>query len=485
MSREREQKLFDAITLIRDDLVEDAQNGLSKPSRPAWRVWAAAACAVLAVGLGVWRVLPLLGGSAGGGDGAGGGAFLSYAGPVLPLTIAGEAEGLTAERAVTYGLSLPSEDSVRVSGAGVEDSYLLTNHTAEDRTVTALYPFASSFQELETLIPAVTVDGASVQPALRAGAYGENRDLKSWEEYQSLLATGNDQAGAHSSGPTLDQRVTVYEFTDFDAPWEEYPAATQAISFHIDPEKTAVLSYGFNGYSWDEKGDLQFSYFAPDGSSGRPERKVLLVLGDDLGSYALRGYQDGGRNPGDEIDGVSAAVTRREAALSDVTAELTSDFFAQYGGGALPPGVPPELFAGMLARSLVQSGVLDYQGGGNYVSLEDFISDVNGCRRVLYLEFPVTIPAGGSAAVTARLHKDPSRDYAGARPSKADIQGYDLAVSLGSNLPLTSLTAELTHAEHIEVVNQNFGFDLPGGVSKVSLDPAQERYYFELKPLEQ
>lgn len=45
--------------------------------------------------------------------------------------------------------------------------------------------------------------------------------------------------------------VTVYQFTDFAAPHEEYNAATQAVTFTTDPEATTVLSYGFNGMSWE------------------------------------------------------------------------------------------------------------------------------------------------------------------------------------------------------------------------------------------
>ena len=45
--------------------------------------------------------------------------------------------------------------------------------------------------------------------------------------------------------------MTVYQFTDFAAPHEEYNAATQAVTFTTDPEATTVLSYGFNGMSPD------------------------------------------------------------------------------------------------------------------------------------------------------------------------------------------------------------------------------------------
>lgn len=487
MSLKREQKLFDAITLIRDDLVEDAQEMRRKSTRPTWKALAAAACAVLAIGVGGVLVWSNLGGSSGSGNAgnAGGGTFMSYAGPVLPLTLTEDVQGITAERTVTYDFSLPSEDSVRVWGSDVEDSYTLTNHTAEEQTVAALYPFVSSFHDLDTLTPAVTVDGAAVQPILLTGGSSGSSALHSWEDYKSLMADGDYQADALSPAPSLDQAVTVYEFSDFDAPWEELAAVHQAISFHIDQAKTVVLTYGFEGGAWDGESNLRLSYSVPDSSTGRSERKLLIVLGEDIGTYILQGYQNGACEPGEELDGVSATVTRYEAALPGLMDDLVADFFSQYGNGmGLPAGVSTEMFSGVLYQFLTQRGILDNQRGALQEGLESFFNEVFTNQRVLYLEFPVTTPPRGSAAVTASLRKSPSYDYVGSGSKKASVQGYDLAARLGSVLMFDSLTARLTNTDRIKIVEQNFGFNLPDGVSEVTLDPSVERYYLEIRPLE-
>ena len=52
---------------------------------------------------------------------------------------------------------------------------------------------------------------------------------------------------------------------------------------------------------------------------------------------------------------------------------------------------------------------------------------------------------------------------------------------LGSNLACASQTAVLEDRGQIEIVRQNFGFDLENGVSRVTLDPDQEHYYLEVK----
>ena len=92
-------------------------------------------CACLAVLLlGGTLLLPRLGGSsAGGGGHAGGSIFQSYAGPVFPLTTLGDA-GLTARRTITLDFA-PWGDG-HTTDIDVTDSYVLTNPTDTDQSVT-------------------------------------------------------------------------------------------------------------------------------------------------------------------------------------------------------------------------------------------------------------------------------------------------------------------------------------------------------------
>ena len=52
---------------------------------------------------------------------------------------------------------------------------------------------------------------------------------------------------------------------------------------------------------------------------------------------------------------------------------------------------------------------------------------------------------------------------------------------LGSNLACTAQTATLADRGFIDIVRQNFGFDLENGVNTVMLDQAQEHYYLEVR----
>ncbi len=502
MSRERERKLFDAITGIRDDLIDQAQDAKLKAARPKWKAWAViAACIVFVAGVGgaaLWQnFLPLGGnaGSGGSGHAEGSSAFMSYAGPVFPLTMVEADDEISASRHIAYDFSLASEDSLRVWGAQVQDRYILSNHSEHERSVSLLYPFAGSFNELAEQIPTITLDDEPVSPTLHPGGYSGSftgaddpegssniLHLDSWEGYKALLESGGYQANALVDYPSLDQQVTVYSFTDFEAPLDEFDAASQAITFTINPEKTTILLYGFNGVEYGEDGQRRFSYFVPNETRRESSEKYIIVLGDDIGEYALQGYKNGAIEKGNELDGVSVNVTRTERILSDVFRDIVKSFLSVYGDGK-GLAVSDEMFLGAVSEFMLEYGLLSASVRDRYHlgMLEDIISETKNLDRVFYLEFPVTIPAGESVAVKANQHKKPSFDFACTGSKNVGVQGYDMVTRLGSNLYFEAVTAEITNIEGIEIIRQNFGFDPLAGVTTVTLDPAIEHYYLEIK----
>ncbi|MCI9578648.1 MAG: hypothetical protein HFF98_07360 [Oscillibacter sp.] len=524
----RAERLFRALGLVDPALVEEA---LELRRRLAWRRWAAmAACLMLVMGLGFgWRITGGFQGlgacSSGADSGSSGGAsadvpadpeagahnggvedgaaFLSYAGPVMPLTTAEDPVGLTAERTVTWDFAPGAypDGEPRQWGAEVTDACVLWNQTGEDVTVTALYPFSGRFSELA--LPAVTVDGEAVSSALYAGpysggfqsAYGaETPDTSNleppggWREYKALLESGVYQEQALGEDPALDIPVTVYEFSDFAAPHGEYQAATQAVSFDLDPERTTVLTYSFNGMEW-EGNFRRYSYFVPDGMRNESEVKLLAVLGEDLGDYVLQGYPDGGCDRGEEIDGVSCSVTRREMTLEMVLDWVCRDSLERYGEDWVSEDGPVTfpMYRRAAAELLVRYGPLSGTPMDRYADgrLDDMLMETLGQERVLYLSFPVMVPAGGSVEVECAFWKAPSYDFGGSGSENAGLQGYDLVTGLGSSLAFTRQSAGLVNLENVELAGQNFGFEPDGGIFSVELDLEQEHYYLEIRPIEE
>lgn len=109
--------------------------------------------------------------------------------------------------------------------------------------------------------------------------------------------------------------------------------------------------------------------------------------------------------------------------------------------------------------------------------LENLLSRTGWMNRVWYTAAEVTIPAGGSVTVTAQMIRPASRDH-GYGNSK--VYGYDLAIDLDSNLTFTAANASLENTGGIRITGQNFGFDLENGITEVSLDLEQSRYYLEV-----
>ncbi len=530
----RAERLFRVLGLADPALVEEALETRAR-RRVEWKRWAAlAACLALVLGFG-WRVTGGFrgygSGMSGGGDsgsasgdapagsapmdpgesGGSGGVedgitFLSYAGPVLPLTTVEDPGGLTAEREITWDFARETNGykESRQWGAGVTDAYILSNPTEADITVTALYPFAGSFADLAEELPAMKIDGEAVEAVLHAGAYAGGfestvgaeepdtmnlMELNSWRGYKALLESGEYQAQALGDGPDLDMPVTVYEFSDFAAPHEQYPAATQTVSFEIDEDATKILTYGFNGCEWDE-GFRRYSYFVPDGKRHEPKVKLLIVLGEDVGDYTLQGYQDGGCYPGEEIEGVSCTVTRRTAAL-DAVLELACrecmEGYDRYGEGWVTEDGPVtfEMYQRAAAELLTQYGLLSGASMDRYADgrLDDMVMETLWQDRVLYLAFPVTAPAGGSVRVECDYWKAPSFDFACSGSEHAGLQGYDLTTRLGSSLDFTRQGAALVNTKNVKITGQDFGFDLETGVTAVELDLEREHYYLEIRPI--
>ena len=119
----------------------------------------------------------LAGGESGGDGHSPGTTFLSYAGPVFPLTTAETNTRLTAGRTVTWDFAPGSyeDGSPRQWGAQVTDSYTLTNPADGSVTVNALYPVSTSWLDFPELNAAVTVDSGGTGFSVLSGGYAGRR----------------------------------------------------------------------------------------------------------------------------------------------------------------------------------------------------------------------------------------------------------------------------------------------------------------------
>lgn len=548
------ENLYDALTNVKDELVDEAADPERLPGKKPvrWMKWASiAAAVVLVLGAGGWWAVSHihLGASSAGINGHEDGStvFMSYAGPVFPLTALDGGEGLEAARELTYDFSpwiktwWSNEDEAashldltevqrqellddynrEYPGGGrwlsstdllVTDSYTLTNPTGEDRTVTLLYPFVSSLLELSKNTPALAADGTALDTVLHAGGYSGGFEgavgsedsglllnlaqLDSWEQYKALLSDGRYLNAALGDFPDLsDIPVIVYRFTDAYSPGRDHDAGihnpTIQAAFDLDYGRTTVLTLGFNGASFDrENGKMIREFSIPEpGWSGYGDPNFLFVLGDDIQNLTTGGYVTGGSDPDTKkLDGCGVTVERYETDLESAMREAAE---LMYGGMSWENllgednAEPPdfELCFGLMKEFFFSYGPLSDSRVARYGDGYLDNLDFAYVDRVFYLETPVTIPAGGSVTVAAELTKEASFDYTCAHTENQDIYGYDAVTKLGSNLDFTAQRAKAVNTDEVEIVRQNYGFDWANGVNEVALDPSVEHYYLEVRAI--
>ena len=58
-----------------------------------------------------------------------------------------------------------------------------------------------------------------------------------------------------------------------------------------------------------------------------------------------------------------------------------------------------------------------------------------------------------------------------------------MVTTLASPFTFTKMTASISNYEHIDILDQNFGFDLENNVTEVELDLAEEHYWMDIKKI--
>ena len=512
----RSERLLVQLGEIRAEFVDEADEPVIERAgkRPSWKRWAAMAAglAIVLFAAGVFTgVIPLLGGSSGAGvnqTDSGPTTFMSYAGPVFPLTLREADSDISAQREITLDFApwMPvTENGYRRYSTDilVTDTYTLANTTEEEKTVSILYPFSGALYELAERMPTLTADGAGLDAVLHAGGYtggfqdvyggsGGQRlnlaQLNSWEGYKALLSDGRYQRLALGEYPDLSGiPVTVYKFFDYYGPEPDgkagYPNPSVRAEFTLDYGRTTVLTYGFHGASFDRENGTMIQEF----SVPRPydlwygDPYYLIVVGDDIQNLTVGGYVTGGTDADTEkLDSAGASVERY---TSDLESALRAAAELMHSGSERlrESEADFEMYFGLLKEFLCSYGVLSEKPAERYFAgwLEDL--EVDAVDRVFYLEAEVTIPAGGSVTLSAEMRKEGSYDFYCAHTGNQGVYGYDLVTGLGSNLTCTGQRATIEDRGRIEIVRQNFGFDLKNGVKTVDLDPTREHYYLEVR----
>lgn len=486
---ERAITLYKAIGETDPALLEAAEAYRPKKPRKWQRYAALAASLALAVGLGAAAVryarrdVSLPAGTDA--DDIGSGATQehvpdsglgTYDGPVLPLTVS-DAANLAASRQVTLDFAGFAADWPYT--VSVTDSYTLTNTGDTPVTVTAYYPFVGTLERPG--LPEIAVDGESAVASLHTGPYmgsfrkAAGADLldepQSFAAYRDLLADDSALASALGETPELDTPALVYELRGVAYREPDRYAVLEA-EFEYGPE-TSVFTCGFHGdpFSVEENGNGRtFSVWSSDGHS-----RYIVAVGGDIENLTVHGYRDATLT---EPYGAEAAeILRYESTVGEFLDRLAAEYAQDdpNAGADLYFGAPlsPDLGADALSRELRRTFALYSRLGADpspryrWEQLERLLRDTVTVHRLMVLEFPVTVPAGGSVTLEAKMSKGASTCFspeAGCAVSRLDVAG-----TLGTVLPMTSATGELVNTDPVTFLDP----DRPLAVLDMTHGPAE------------
>lgn len=412
--------------------------------------------------------------------GGGSGNYSSYAGPVLPMTAVRGGENLEVRRNVNFDLSAYEQErknGLDTGAAVITDTYELTNTTPESVTVELAYGFEGQFTDPAEQFPAISVDGQPLQTEILASVDtdGALHRADSWDAYKKELTETDHLAAALTPAEVPEIPVTVVRLSGFrytlpDSA-EAVPVGTDPVFVGAEfaiPEGTTVWTPHFHMtrqedglwqvYSREEV-ELYFVGAAPE------EIRPVANIGYNVRENTILTVQD-------------RQEVRFASALTELLhkAAMAYDFWAENEGYPDPGFLTPErLFQGALKRIAHP----DYRyASGEIRAMSGVFYDVVSEIRMLYRVFEVTVPAGETVTVEAVFTQEASYDFGGPKKYR---EGYDMATTLGSNLNFTEQTSSLTGWEFIEIVKQNFGFDLRKEITEVKLDLAVERYYLDVR----
>lgn len=373
------EKLYDAITNVDESLIEKSENPFSTTKKKNFfyrykHVFIGlAACVCLVYGIGLAF---LWGPAAGGGTGNEGSSYMSYAGPVFPLSTVSEAEEIVAVRHTIWDFSpyksnviteqmhpdIPKNTETYIydkykTASVVTDQYVLTNPTDTDLTLSLMYPFAAKFSDSLDVMPQISVNGTEASTNFIAGKYSGsygpawgdemseeqlNLDhISSWEGYKTLLSDDVYFSDAQKEFPSLDIPITVYEYSNLTYTGDKEDInPTFAVHFMYDPTKTTLSGWGWNAGGWDNgttyygdgggwnSDDTETSVisgyygcsrvYIPGGNEiDKGATAYLIVIGEDIETPILQGYKDGGCDKGEEIDGITYDYEKYESTMKD------------------------------------------------------------------------------------------------------------------------------------------------------------------------
>lgn len=417
-------------------------------------------------------------------DGGGSGAYSSYSGPILPLTAVSGGENLEAVRHVDFDFS-PYEgyrpSSISEGEVIITDTYHLTNPAVEDVIARLVYPYEGDLHNERKYTPTITVDGAEAQATLYAALDEEKSIFRAADfwEYRERMTDVDYFAQATEDAPRLDIPVKVYHFTDITYEGDQdYPYIFLTMDFKI-PKDAHVWVLHFDVLGSDSEAGTHSVWFKDDLDD--KDMAYLFVMNGDIEDLTFGGNLGHNVTKTSTLTDVTCEYEVYETTFDKLVWEFAQvyDYWGFADDDPDPGLVTPELLYQNALKLMADDVTRGYDGitGSTVSVVADAFYQTITAPKLQYWVFDVTIPAGETVEVEAKYHQEASTDIGGPKKRR---EGYDMATRLGSDLNFTDLSASITHPEFIEILRQNFGFNLKKNITRVELSLEEELYYLEV-----
>ncbi len=417
------------------------------------------------------------------------------AGPIMPLTFAFANDKVVAKRELVYDFASVSQaDKGYVP---VQDNYVLYNTSETEQTVSVVYPYVSSGNDLIANMPEVFVNGEQKTTNIQNGAYmGINSEEMGYlfssnvstDEYSDMLRemTALEE---DINWTLLNQKITVYEFSDFDAGSVPGEAVTYAATFDAERKEDVYFTNMMDVVNSDTgKVTLYFMFEQQKDSLIKP---AIYFFGEVPAEYEEQGYVYPEFIEVNKSDEVTVRMSSRETTMAEILEEMVDAKLDELcAGDAAETAQLKELLYHRAAKMFGDMYLWDTDG---QTTPEDDVFYAKSISDILYYVFEeesvylltdtVTIPAGGSTSVVFEYCKHGNHQTYEPREELRDNYGYDNMPNLGTNVVYEQITTEIKENGNIRIESQNYGFDLESGVKQVELELDAERYYMIVKIL--
>ena len=410
-----------------------------------------------------------------------------YQGPVIPLSITSETEGITIKRMIEcdYSKYEYSEKVGRNAKRMVEiqDGYTLKNTTDEDIELELVYGYVADYGRRATTMPSLTMNDEYIDTNTIVGRstapYGYVLD--NMEGFTQLLNYSNYQEKsleATESTSSLSQTVKVYTLEDLGyngADKEAVPGGE--VFFTYNPESTRIYTCGMHTYT-EKKGVSSLKFMVPVAGTLDYHKNVYIVVeGEDIKIQGIKKYRHQMSNEETDIFEVNCVETN--TTLNEILKQIVKEYKNFYS----PTINNRTVYDNISEEQMANAGALyltDALKGGvekeSILQLENYLFTNGGEYRVFYETTTVTIPANESVELVYSYNK-----YTGIKEiEKEHFDGLEILTTAGSELDFQSQHLRVKGLEELNVSGHTTGDELEYGDYEVELDGDSYEIYLEV-----